>query len=140
MAAGAPALPAPALLREAFLWSETRTVTKTATVSLHGNDYEVDAALAGRKVELIFDPFDLTRIEVRYEHRAFGLAVPVRIARHTHPKTRGEIDPAAARRPGLITSACSPPSVTLSSPAAGSTTPASPTTATSDNNQQEDGQ
>jgi putative transposase len=64
-AAGAPQLPTPALLREAFLWGQERTVTKTATVSLHGNRYEVDAALAGRKVELIFDPFDLTRIEVR---------------------------------------------------------------------------
>ena len=33
------------------------------------NQYEVDAALVGRKVELVFDPFDLTRIEVRYQHR-----------------------------------------------------------------------
>ena len=50
-AAGAPQLPTPALLREAFLWSQERTVTKTATVSLHGNSYEVDPALVGRKVE-----------------------------------------------------------------------------------------
>ena len=28
--------------------------------ALHGNTYEVDAALIGRKVELVFDPFDLT--------------------------------------------------------------------------------
>jgi putative transposase len=94
--AGAPALPTPALLREAFLWSETRTVTKTATVSLHGNEYEVDAALVGRRCELIFDPFDLTRIEVRYQQRPFGLAVPVRIGRHTHPQARGEPEPPAA--------------------------------------------
>ena len=74
--AGAPLLPTPALLREAFLWSQERTVTKTATVSLHGNHhYEVDPALVGRKVELVFDPFDLTRIEVRYQHRPFGTAV-----------------------------------------------------------------
>ena len=39
---------------------ESRTVTKTATVSLHGNLYEVDPALAGARVELVFDPFDLT--------------------------------------------------------------------------------
>jgi hypothetical protein len=32
-------------LTEAFLWSELRTVTKTATVSLHGNSYQVEAAL-----------------------------------------------------------------------------------------------
>ncbi|MCA1700048.1 MAG: DDE-type integrase/transposase/recombinase, partial [Actinobacteria bacterium] len=92
-AAGAPALPTPALLREAFLWSQERTVTKTATVSLHSNQYEVDAALAGRKVELVFDPFDLTRIEVRYQHRPFGLAVALVIGRHTHPQAQRELPP-----------------------------------------------
>jgi putative transposase len=84
-AAGAPKLPTPALLREAFLWSQERTVTKTASVSLHSNQYSVDAALVGRKVELVFDPFDLTRIEVRYQHRPFGTAVPLQIGRHAHP-------------------------------------------------------
>ena len=95
-AAGAPALPTPALLREAFLWSEQRTVTKTATVSLHGNSYEVDAALAGRRVELCFDPFDLTRIEVRYRHREFGLAAPQVIGRHIHPQAKSEPRPPPA--------------------------------------------
>ncbi|HTW07651.1 MAG TPA: Mu transposase C-terminal domain-containing protein, partial [Acidimicrobiales bacterium] len=37
-------------------FSEARTVTKVATVSLFGNNYEVDPALVGRKVELVFDP------------------------------------------------------------------------------------
>jgi putative transposase len=92
-AAGAPALPTPALLREAFLWSQERTVTKTATVELHTNRYEVDAALVGRKVELVFDPFDLTRIEVRYQHRPFGLAVPLVIGRRTHPQAQRELPP-----------------------------------------------
>ncbi len=92
-AAGVPRLPTPALLREAFLWSQERMVTKTATVSLHANSYEVDAALAGRKVELVFDPFDLTRIEVRYQHRPFGLAVPLVIGRHTHPQAQRELPP-----------------------------------------------
>ena len=95
-AAGAPPLPTPALLREAFLWSQERTVTKTATVSLHGNQYEVDAALVGRKVELVFDPFDLTRIEVRYQHRPFGIAVPLVIGRHTHPQAERELPPPLA--------------------------------------------
>jgi putative transposase len=51
-----PRYPSPELLREAFLFSETRTVTKLATVSLFGNAYQLDAALVGRKVELVFDP------------------------------------------------------------------------------------
>jgi putative transposase len=91
--AGAPRLPTPALLREAFLWSQERTVTKTATVSLHGNRYEIDPALAGRKVELIFDPFDLLRIEVRYQHRPMGVAVPLVIGRRTHPQAQRELPP-----------------------------------------------
>lgn len=94
MGAGPPALPSPEQLHEAFLWSETRTVTKTATVSLHGNSFEVDAALVGRRAELIFDPFDLTAIEVRFEGRSMGAAIPVRISRHTHPKARLEAPPA----------------------------------------------
>jgi putative transposase len=90
---GPPSLPSPAELHEAFLWSAVRVVTKTACVSLYGNSFEVDAALVGRRCELIFDPFDLTDIEVRFEGRPMGKAVPVRISRHTHPKARPEAAP-----------------------------------------------
>jgi putative transposase len=83
-------LPSPEQLREAFLWSEHRTVTKTAMVSLHGNTYQVDQLLAGRKVELVFDPFDLAQIEVRYRGQSFGTAAPFTIGRHAHPKARPE--------------------------------------------------
>lgn len=85
-----PAVPSPDLLAEAFKWAETRTVTRTATVSLHGNTYQVDQALVGRKVELVFDPFDLARIEVRHAGRSHGPALPHTVARHTHPKARPE--------------------------------------------------
>lgn len=88
--ASSPRQPSSAQLREAFLWSEWRTVTKTATVGLHGNKYEVDAALVGRKVELVFDPFDLTRIQVRWRGRTMGPAVPHVIGRHVHAKARPE--------------------------------------------------
>ena len=80
--------PSPVQLREAFLWSTYRTVTKTATVSLHANHYQVDELLIGRKVELVFDPFDLTELSVRYGGRDFGAAVAFTIGRHTHPKAR----------------------------------------------------
>jgi putative transposase len=96
LAAGPPTLPTPAQLREAFLWSEHRTVTRTATVSLHGNSYEVDAALVGRRVELVFDPFDLTTIEVRWQGRPMGAAVPHKIGRHVHHRARPEAAPPAA--------------------------------------------
>lgn len=96
LAAGPPRLPTPAQLREAFLWSAHRTVTKTATVSLHGNSYQVDAALVGRRVELVFDPFDLTTIEVRWGGRPMGPAVPHKIGRHVHHKARPETAPPPA--------------------------------------------
>ena len=65
-------------------------MAKTATVSLFSNTYEVDAALVGRRVELVFDPFDLTRVSVRYSGRPMGAAVPVVIGRHSHPGARPE--------------------------------------------------
>jgi putative transposase len=81
-------LPSPAQLHEAFLWSERRTVKKTATVSLHGNLYQVDPCLVRCTVELIFDPFDLTDIDVRHKGKPAGKAVPFVIGRHRHAKTR----------------------------------------------------
>lgn len=85
--------PTPAELHEAFLWSATRTADKTAAVSLFGNHYEIDSALASAKVELLFDPFDMADIEVRYLGRPMGKAVPRQIRHHTHPKARPELSP-----------------------------------------------
>ena len=76
-------------------------------------------------LELVFDPFDLTRIEVRYQHRPFGLAVPLGIGRHTHPQAQPRSS-RRRRRPGSTTSACWPTSATPSWAASGSTTPSSP--------------
>ncbi len=84
--AGPPVPPSAQKLREAFLWAERRGVTKTGMVTLFGNSYEVDPALVGRRVELVFDPFDLTRIAVRYEGHDMGEAVPHVTRRHSHPR------------------------------------------------------
>ena len=89
-AAGIPDVPTPQLLREAFLWAESRTVAKTAMVSLHGNRYEVDHALVGRRVQLVFDPFDLATLEVRHDDRDFGVAIPQELTTHVHPKATVE--------------------------------------------------
>ena len=101
LAAGPPVLPAPSQLHEAFLWAARRTVTKTATVSLHGNVYAVDAALVGRRVEVVFDPFDLTQLAVRYQGRAMGTAVPHRIGRHVHPGAQAEDTATEAATTGI---------------------------------------
>lgn len=88
LAAGAPGVPTELVLREAFRWSERRTVSKTGTVGMHGNTYEVDPELAGRQVDLIFDPLELAEVEVRLDGRDRGIAVPLQIKRHVHPRAQ----------------------------------------------------
>ena len=46
------------------------------------------AWLAGQYVELVFDPFDLDRVEVRLGGKPAGTALPFTVGRHRHPKTR----------------------------------------------------
>jgi putative transposase len=71
-------------------------------VSLHGNTYQVEAALAARKVELVFSPINLEQIEVRHGGRSYGPAVPHVITRHAHPKARPETpEPAPAPPTGI---------------------------------------
>ena len=112
--AGGPfPLPADPDLAEAFRWSEWRTVTKTATVSMHGNRYQVDPSLAGRRVELIFDPFDLTVLSVRSGGRDAGVATPHHITRHAHPRP--------APSPCPVTTPPAPPASTTSPCSASST-------------------
>jgi len=97
-AGGAPRAADPARLREAFLWVATRRVTKTATVSLEANHYAVDASLVGRRVELRYNPADLSVIEVFCQGRPAGVATPFVIGRHTHRQV-----PPAARPPAPAT-------------------------------------
>jgi len=88
LAVGAPTVPTERSLREAFRWSERRTVSQTGTVGMHGNRYEVDPGLAGRRVELVFDPLELAEVEVRVDDGHAGLAVPLQIKRHVHPRAQ----------------------------------------------------
>jgi putative transposase len=94
-----PALPTPGKVFEAFRWSLSRRVAKTATVELLANRYQVDPALVGRQVELRFDPEDLTRIEVYCEGVASGMAIPLVIGRHVHPAVPQALDPSPPQAP-----------------------------------------
>lgn len=78
----------PAVIAEAFCWSAHRSVSKTGTVSLHSNTYQLDPLLAGARVELVYDPFDLTApIAVSLADGVpAGQAVLLEISRHVHPK------------------------------------------------------
>ena len=94
LAQGPPPLPTEPALTGAFRWSERRTVSKTGTVGMHGNTYEVDAELAGRQVDLIFDPLELTEVQVQIDGQHRGLAVPLVIKRHVHPRAQPPAAPA----------------------------------------------
>jgi len=82
---GPPRAADPALLQEAFRWSAQRVVTRTATVSLAGNRYEVDPGLVGKRVELRYDPEDMTTLSVYLEGRLVGVAKPFMLGQHVHP-------------------------------------------------------
>ncbi|MDO8691246.1 MAG: DDE-type integrase/transposase/recombinase [Dehalococcoidia bacterium] len=71
-------------LRQALLWREKRTITRTATVSLQGNRYGVDPFLAGRQVELRFDPFDLAEVELWQSGHFLGHAQVQKLERARH--------------------------------------------------------
>ena len=96
LAAGPPPLPSELALTGAFRWSERRTVSKTGTVGMHGNTYEVDPELVGREVDLVFDPLELADVAVQIDGQHRGLAVPLRIKRHVHPRAQ---PPAAPVKP-----------------------------------------
>jgi putative transposase len=80
--------PDPATLAAAFHWELTRTVTATRTVSLHGNLYEVDPTLVGRRVQLRYDPEDLSQVTVWHHDRPAGTATPAELRTHVDPKLR----------------------------------------------------
>lgn len=75
-------------IAEAFRWSTIRTVTKSATVSLQSNTYQVDQLLVGKRVELVYDPFDLTGLITVTAGNGVpaGIAVLSEIRRHVHKK------------------------------------------------------
>lgn len=74
----------PETLRRAFLWREQRRVTKTATLSLQGNRYQVDPRFAGRTLELRFDPFDLSHVELYLDGQPQGVATVLEQGRQRH--------------------------------------------------------
>lgn len=78
----------PAVIAEAFLWSVHRRASKSATVSLHSNTYQVDPMLAGCRIELVYDPFNLADSVTVPAHPGVPehAATLLDVKRHVHPK------------------------------------------------------
>lgn len=71
-------------LRKAFLWRETRKVRRGGRIDLQGNSYQAPAQLAGRKIELRFDPFDLSNLEIWLDGNNLGKATVTQQGREKH--------------------------------------------------------
>jgi transposase InsO family protein len=74
----------PEVLRKAFLWREKRRMRKDGRVELQGNTYRVDPHFVQRQIELRFDPFDLSVLEVWMDGNCFGIANVVQQGREKH--------------------------------------------------------
>ena len=84
------------------MWSEHRIVRKDATLSLFGVFYQVSGlSLAGRKAQCVFDPLDVSVLEVRWNGRPHGAAVPPRPALPPEGEARAAGRPAGADRDRL---------------------------------------
>lgn len=91
----------PTELRRAFLHREERNVLKTATFSFQGNRYRVSDHLRRRTVELRYDPFDLSRIEVWFQNTFIEIAEPDRVVTTIHPDVEPDPVPVVPPDEGL---------------------------------------
>ena len=87
----------PTTLRQAFLHRDTRKVTKTATISFQSNRYRVPDYLRGQTIELRYDPFDLSHLELWFQDIFLQVAQPERLVKPTHPDL--DLDPIPASPP-----------------------------------------
>jgi putative transposase len=84
----------PTTLRQAFLHRDQRKVTKTATFSFQGNRYRVPDYLRGRSIELRYDPFDLSQLELWLNDTFLQMAQPDQLVNAIHPEVKPDPLPA----------------------------------------------
>jgi hypothetical protein len=75
----------PLTLRTAFLFRVARRVTKTGEVHCQGNHYRVPGFLVGQTVELRYDPFDLSVVEVWFNNQHLAQAELVHLQTAVQP-------------------------------------------------------
>jgi transposase InsO family protein len=89
-------MPDPETLRRAFLWRAKRRITKNATIELQGNTYYVDLGLAwpGQTIEVRFDPFDLSKLDLYREGKPLAPVTVVHYKRQFHLQVEKLVPPA----------------------------------------------
>jgi putative transposase len=82
-------------VQEIFLWRKRTTVDKTCCFKLEGNRYQVDAALARQVVEVAYDPFDLSQVQVWHQGKRAQVAQPLVLKSRVSPKVHKPAAPPA---------------------------------------------
>ena len=70
-----------------FLWEQTRTVDNSGCISVSGVEYEAGAEFARKKVDVRYDPFDLSVVEIWRDGLRIKQARPIVIGEFI-PKTQ----------------------------------------------------
>jgi len=82
-------------LTELFLWQIERTVSKVGLVMVDGIEFEVEAILKLKKVEVRYNPFDLSCVHVYHAGHFVQIAKPAKISRWNTAAKAGQTPPAA---------------------------------------------
>jgi len=68
--------------RDAFLWEDTRKVDNTGCFKLQGIEYEAGIEYIGKKVDVRYDPFDLSLLEIWYSGECRKKASPLKVGEY----------------------------------------------------------
>ena len=69
----------PANLKDYFRKVARRKVNKDRTITLNGRLYEGPVALIGKRVELLYHETEPDKVDVKYQNKSFGMALPVNL-------------------------------------------------------------
>jgi len=69
----------PANLKDYFRQVARRKVNKDRSITLNGRLYEGPVALIGKRVELLYHESEPDKVEVKYQNKSFGMALPVNL-------------------------------------------------------------
>jgi hypothetical protein len=87
--------------RDAFLWEEQRTVDKSGCISLKGVKFDVGVALIRRRVDVRYDPFDISLVEIwhggKFQRKAEKLCIPEFAPKHEEPPAPSPKKPTHSR-------------------------------------------
>jgi putative transposase len=67
---------------DAFLWEDTRKVDNTGCIKLNGYEYEAGIEYIGKKVDVRYDPFDMSLVEIWYSGERRKKVGPLKVGEY----------------------------------------------------------